>query len=122
MGSGETFTGHIDVLERKQYIFHDETLGKTFSVVDVPAEFRDACELARHEAIEAAVEHDEALMEKYLAGEELSLEEIRGAIRAATVAMEFVPVLCGASFKNKGVQALLDAWPPLTPTSGSYPE
>ncbi|WP_353269068.1 elongation factor G [Gemmatimonas sp.] len=109
VGSGETFTGHIDVLERKQYIFHDETMGKTFSVVDVPAEFKDACELARHEAIEAAVEHDEALMEKYLAGEELSMDEIRSAIRAATIAMEFIPVLCGASFKNKGVQALLDA-------------
>ena len=109
VGSGETFTGHIDVLERKQYIFHDETMGKTFTVVDVPAEFADACELARHEAIEAAVEHDDALMEKYLAGEELTLDEIRGAIRKATIAMEFVPVLCGASFKNKGVQALLDA-------------
>jgi elongation factor G len=109
VGSGETFTGHIDVLERKQYVFHDETLGKTFSVVDVPEEFRDRVEQARHEAIEAAVEHDEALMEKYLAGEELSLEEIRRAIRQATIAMEFVPVLCGASFKNKGVQALLDA-------------
>jgi elongation factor G len=109
VGSGETFTGHIDVLERKQYIFHDETLGKTFSVVDVPAEFKEACELARHEAIEAAVEHDEALMEKYLAGEELSMEEIRRAIRQATIAMEFIPVFCGASFKNKGVQALLDA-------------
>ncbi|HMS02720.1 MAG TPA: elongation factor G, partial [Gemmatimonadaceae bacterium] len=109
VGSGETFTGHIDVLERKQYIFHDETMGKTFSVVDVPAEFQDACELARHEAIEAAVEHDEALMEKYLGGEELTLDEIRRAIRQATIAMEFVPVLCGASFKNKGVQALLDA-------------
>jgi elongation factor G len=109
VGSGETFTGHIDVLERKQYIFHDETLGKTFSVVDVPAEFQDACELARHEAIEAAVEHDEALMEKYLAGEELSMAEIRRAIRQATIAMEFIPVFCGASFKNKGVQALLDA-------------
>ena len=109
VGSGETFTGHIDVLERKQYIFHDETMGKTFSVVDVPAEFKDACEQARHEAIEAAVEHDEALMEKYLAGEELSMDEIRRAIRQATIAMEFVPVLCGASFKNKGVQALLDA-------------
>ncbi|WP_434480073.1 elongation factor G [Gemmatimonas sp.] len=109
VGSGETFTGHIDVLERKQYIFHDETMGKTFSVVDVPAEFKDACELARHQAIEAAVEHDEALMEKYLAGEELSMDEIRSAIRAATIAMEFIPVLCGASFKNKGVQALLDA-------------
>jgi elongation factor G len=109
VGSGETFTGHIDVLERKQYIFHDETMGKTFSVVDVPAEFQDACELARHEAIEAAVEHDDALMEKYLAGEELSMAEIRSAIRKATIAMEFIPVLCGASFKNKGVQALLDA-------------
>jgi len=109
VGSGETFTGHIDVLERKQYIFHDETMGKTFSVMDVPAEFKDACEQARHEAIEAAVEHDEALMEKYLAGEELSMDEIRSAIRAATIAMEFIPVLCGASFKNKGVQALLDA-------------
>ena len=109
VGSGETFTGHVDVLERKQYIFHDETMGKTFSVVDVPAEFKDACEQARHEAIEAAVEHDEALMEKYLAGEELSMDEIRQAIRKATIAMEFIPVFCGASFKKKGVQALLDA-------------
>jgi elongation factor G len=109
VGSGETFTGHIDVLERKQYIFHDETMGKTFSVVDVPEEFKAACEQARHEAIEAAVEFDEALMEKYLAGEELSMDEIRQAIRKATIAMEFIPVFCGASFKNKGVQALLDA-------------
>ena len=109
VGSGETFTGHIDVLERKQYIFHDETMGKTFSVVEVPAEFKDACEQARHEAIEAAVEYDEALLEKYLAGEELSMAEIRQAIRKATIAMEFIPVFCGASFKNKGVQALLDA-------------
>ena len=109
VGSGETFTGHIDVLERKQYIFHDETMGKTFSVVEVPEEFKEACELARHEAIEAAVEHDESLMEKYLAGEELSMDEIRRAIRQATIAMEFIPVFCGASFKNKGVQALLDA-------------
>ncbi|HEU5173255.1 MAG TPA: elongation factor G [Gemmatimonadaceae bacterium] len=109
VGSGELFTGHIDVIERKQYIFDDSTMGKTFQVVDVPADMRDAVEAARHEAVEAAVEHDEELMEKYLAGEELSVEEIRRAIRKATVAMEFVPVLCGASFKNKGVQALLDA-------------
>jgi elongation factor G len=109
VGSGELFTGHIDVIERKQYIFDEATLGKTFTVVDVPADFADAVEEARHAAIEAAVEHDEALMEKYLAGEELSIDEIRGAIRKATIAMEFVPVFCGASFKNKGVQALLDA-------------
>src|SRR5665647_122405 len=109
VGSGELFTGHIDVIERKQYIFDDATLGKSFAVVDLPEEYRDACEQARHEAVEAAVEHDEELMQKYLDGEELSVEEIRRAIRKATIAMEFVPVLCGASFKNKGVQALLDA-------------
>jgi elongation factor G len=111
VGSGELFTGHIDVLERKQYIFDEETLGKTFTVVDVPAEYRDAVEQVRHDVIDAAVSasHDEALLEKYLGGQELTVEEIRQAIRAATIAGQLVPVLCGASFKNKGVQALLDA-------------
>ncbi|MDB4887401.1 MAG: translation elongation factor [Gemmatimonadetes bacterium] len=109
VGSGELFTGHIDVIERKQYIFDDSSLGKSFQVVDVPAEYKDACEAARFEAIEAAVEFDDVVMEKYLNGAELTIDEIRAAIRKATIAMEFVPVLCGASFKNKGVQALLDA-------------
>ncbi|NUQ11773.1 MAG: elongation factor G [Gemmatimonadaceae bacterium] len=109
VGSGELFTGHIDVIERKEYIFHEETLGKTFDIVEVSPEFVDRMEQARHDLIEAAVEHDEQLLEKYLAGQELTVEEIRRAIRKATVAMQFVPVLCGASFKNKGVQALLDA-------------
>ncbi|MFL6779293.1 MAG: elongation factor G, partial [Sphingomicrobium sp.] len=109
VGSGELFTGHIDVIERKQYIFDEASLGKTFEVVDVPPEYKDAVEAARHEAVEAAVEHDDELMTKYLDGAELSIDEIRRAIRKATIAMEFVPVLCGASFKNKGVQALLDA-------------
>jgi elongation factor G len=109
VGSGELFTGHIDVIERKQYIFDEASLGKTFEVVDVPDEYKEACEAARHEAVEAAVEHDDELMTKYLDGAELSIDEIRRAIRKATIAMEFVPVLCGASFKNKGVQALLDA-------------
>ncbi|MBX7117947.1 MAG: elongation factor G [Gemmatimonadaceae bacterium] len=109
VGSGELFTGHIDIIERKQYIFDNETLGKTFTVVDVPAEFKDAVEKARHDLIEMVVEHDEQLIEKYLAGEELTNDEIRHAIRSATTKMKFVPILCGASFKNKGVQALLDA-------------
>jgi elongation factor G len=78
-------------------------------VLDVPAEYHDAVEQARHDAIDAAVEYDEVLMEKYLAGETLTVDEIRSAIRKATIAMEFIPVFCGASFKNKGVQALLDA-------------
>jgi elongation factor G len=109
VGTGELFTGHIDVIERREYIFHEETLGKTFDIVDVSPEFVDRMEQVRHELIEAAVEHDEQLLEKYLAGAELTVEEIRRAIRKATIAMQFVPVLCGASFKNKGVQALLDA-------------
>jgi elongation factor G len=111
VGSGELFTGHIDVIERKQYIFDEGTLGKTFTVVDVPEEYRAAVEQARHDLIDHAVatSHDDALMEKYLGGEELSIDEIRTAIRKSTIAMEMVPVLCGASFKNKGVQALLDA-------------
>ncbi|GMV10899.1 MAG TPA: elongation factor G [Gemmatimonadaceae bacterium] len=109
VGSGELFTGHIDVVERKEYIFHEETLGRTFDVREVPEEFREVVERARHELIEAIVEHDEVLMERYLAGEELSVDEIRGLIRTATCAMKFTPILCGASFKNKGVQALLDA-------------
>jgi elongation factor G len=109
VGSGELFTGHIDVIARKQYIFDEETLGKTFTVVDVPADMKDAVEQARHELIEAAVTHDEQLIEKYLNGEELTDDEIRHAIRAATIGGFITPVLCGASFKNKGVQALLDS-------------
>jgi elongation factor G len=111
VGSGELFTGHIDVIERKQYIFDEETLGKTFTVVDVPAEYAAQVEQVRHDLIDhaVAVAHDDSLMEKYLGGEELTVAEIRGAIRKATVTGAMVPVLCGASFKNKGVQALLDA-------------
>ena len=109
VGNGETFTGHIDVIERKQYIFDDESLGKTFTVTAVPAELHDATEKARREVIDAAVAHDETVIEKYLGGEELTITEIKHAIRTATVGNHIVPVLCGASFKNKGVQALLDA-------------
>lgn len=109
VGSGELFTGHIDVIERKQYIFDEETLGKTFTVTEIPDTFKEAAEAARHAVIEAAVSHDDDLMHKYLEGEELSLDEIRRAIRKATVGGHITPVLCGASFKNKGVQALLDA-------------
>jgi len=109
VGSGDTFTGHIDVIERKQYIFDEESLGKKFQVVDVPEQFKAAVEEARHAVLEAAVSHDESVLEKYLDGAELSDDEIRHAIRVATIGGHIVPVLCGASFKNKGVQALLDA-------------
>jgi elongation factor G len=109
VGSGEMFTGHIDILRRVEVAFDAETLGKTFTEFPVPEAYRQRVEAARHELIEAAVEHDEVLLEKYLGGAELSYEEIQRAIRKATTSGSIVPVLCGASFKNKGVQALLDA-------------
>jgi elongation factor G len=111
IGSGELFTGHIDVIERKQYIFDDATLGKTFTVSDVPEDMKALVESTRHELVEAAVMHDDLLIEKFLAqgADSLTVAEIRHAIRVATIKMAFCPVLCGASFKNKGVQALLDA-------------
>src|SRR6476619_6309602 len=77
VGSGELFTGHIDVIERKQYIFDEDTLGKTFEVVDVPADYHDAVEQARHDLIDHAVANDDDVMEKYLSGEELTNDEIR---------------------------------------------
>src|SRR4026209_2271973 len=109
VGSGELFTGHIDVLRRVEVIFDDATLGKEFEEMPVPEAYRERGGTARRGVIEAAVEHDDKLMQKYLDGAELSLEEIHIAIRKATCAGAIVPVLCGASFKNKGVQALLDA-------------
>jgi len=121
VGTGETFTGHIDVIERKQYIFDDESLGKEFQITDVPEEYREAMEKARHDVIEAAVSHDEALIEKYFSGTDLTTDEIRHAIRSATVGGFIVPVLCGAAFKNKGVQAMLDAVVDFLPSPEDVP-
>ncbi len=109
MGSGELFTGHIDVLRRVAVVFDEDTLGKTFTEGPVPATYVDAMEKARHDVIEAAVEHDDQLLEKYLSGTELTFADIQRAIRKSVVGGFIVPILCGASFKNKGVQALLDA-------------
>jgi elongation factor G len=121
VGNGETFTGHIDVIERKQYIFDDESLGKKFEITEVPEQYREAMEKARHDVIEAAVSHDEALIEKYFSGTDLTNDEIRHAIRSATVGGFIVPVLCGAAFKNKGVQAMLDAVVDFLPSPEDVP-
>jgi elongation factor G len=121
VGNGETFTGHIDVIERKQYIFDDESLGKKFEIAEVPEQYREAMEKARHDVIEAAVSHDEALIEKYFSGKELTTDEIRHAIRSSTVGGFIVPVLCGAAFKNKGVQAMLDAVVDFLPSPEDVP-
>jgi elongation factor G len=109
VGSAESFTGHIDLIRRVEVVFDEDTLGKTFTEMPVPDAYRERVEKLRHDLIEAAVEQDETLLEKYLGGHELNEEEIYRVIRKATIKGGLVPVLCGASFKNKGVQALLDA-------------
>jgi elongation factor G len=109
VGSGELFTGHIDVLRNVEIVFDDETLGKTYTEMPVPEQYQPMVEQYRREMLEAAVEFDDVLMEKYLGGTDLTFDEVQSVIRKATCAGSIVPVLCGASFKNKGVQALLDA-------------
>jgi len=107
LGEGELFTGVVDIIERKATIYEDEMGSKT-SVGEVPDGLKDKIEELRHQLLEAAVEHDDLLIEKYLGGAELTNEELRQAIRAATIKGAIFPVFCGSAFKNKGVQSLLD--------------
>ena len=107
LGEGELFTGHVDIVERKSIIYRDE-MGADIVEGEVPDGLKDKIEELRSTLLEAAIEHDDDLIEKYLAGDELSDEEFRHAIRAATNKGVLFPVFCGSAFKNKGVQALLD--------------
>jgi elongation factor G len=107
MGEGELFTGVIDIVRNVGIVWEDE-LGSKFSEHPVPEDLKDKVKQYRHDLIEAAVETDDVLLEKYLGGEELSEEEIQRAIRGATIGGHIFPVFCGSAFKNKGVQALLD--------------
>ncbi len=106
-GEGEDFDGVIDVVEGIAYIYQDE-LGSRYEERDVPEKYREKVDAVRHALLEAAVEHDDEALEKYLGGEELTVEELRKAIRAATLSGELFPVFCGSAFKNKGVQLLLN--------------
>jgi elongation factor G len=109
LGEGELFTGIIDILGRVEIVFDEASLGVRWTEGPVPDAMRERVEALRHELVEAAVEHDEGLLEKYLEGHDPTDEELRAAIRKATTAGAMVPVLCGSAFKNKGVQRLLDA-------------
>ena len=109
IGAEDNFEGIIDLVTMKEYLFKDETMGADYEVVDIRAELADAAQEAREHMIESVVETDDELMEKYFGGEEISEEEIKKALRAATIEGTVVPVLCGTAFKNKGIQPLLDA-------------
>ncbi len=109
VGAEDGFEGVVDLMEMKAIIWLEETLGAKYEIVDIPAELQDKAQEWHEKMVETIVETDDELMEKYLEGQDISVEELRKALRKATINRQLVPVLCGSAFKNKGVQPLLDA-------------
>jgi len=109
IGKEDYFRGCIDLVTMKALLWDDESMGAKYDVAEIPAELADEADAAREFMLEEICANDEALMEKYLGGEELTIDEVKAGIRRATLALEINPVLCGSAFKNKGVQTLLDA-------------
>ncbi|WP_191559300.1 elongation factor G [Metabacillus idriensis] len=108
IGAEDEFVGIIDLVENVAYIYEDD-LGTRSEAMEIPDEYKELAEEWRGKLVEAVAELDEELMMKYLEGEELTIEELKAAIRKGTVNVEFYPVICGSAFKNKGVQLMLDA-------------
>ncbi|MCF6265168.1 MAG: elongation factor G [Desulfuromusa sp.] len=109
IGAEEDFRGLVDLVTMEAIVWDDESMGSKYSIIDIPADMADDVEMAREALLEEISSNDDELMEKYLGGEELTLDEIKAAIRKGTRDIAFCPVLCGSAFKNKGVQTLLDA-------------
>ena len=108
IGAEDLFEGVIDLVEMKA-IYNEGSVGENLVVKEIPAEYQDQAEEYREKLIEAVAEFDEDFMEKYLGGEEITIDELKAAIRKATLSVEFFPVVCGSAFKYKGVQPMLDA-------------
>ena len=109
IGAEENFKGIVDLIQMKAIVWNDESMGAKYDVEEIPADLLEKANEYREKLLEAAAEQDEALMEKYLGGEELSIEEIKKGVKIGCLNMSLIPMLCGSSFKNKGVQTLLDA-------------
>ena len=110
IGDEEDFKGIVDLVKNRAIVWHEENYGSTFDVVDIPDNLKDEAEKLRGELIEAVAEYDENLLEKYFEDpNSISEDEVHNALRAATQEMKIIPMICGSSFKNKGVQFLLDA-------------
>ncbi len=121
IGSADTFSGIVDLLERKALYWDDESQGAVVREEAVPQALADDVELARDQLVERLADVDDAVMAKYLDGQEVSVEELRAAIRRATLDLAVIPVLCGSAFKNKGVQPLLDAVVAYLPSPADVP-
>ena len=109
IGAEENFKGVVDLIQMKAIVWNDESMGAKYDIEDIPADLMDKAKEYREKLLESVAEQDEVLMEKYLGGEELSVDEIKKGIKAGCLNMSLIPMLCGSSFKNKGVQTLLDA-------------
>ena len=109
IGSEENFKGVVDLVEMVGIVWNDESMGALYDVIEIPEELKEQAQEYRDAMIEEISSHDDALMDKYLGGEALTKEEIKNAIRQCTLDIKICPVICGSSFKNKGVQNLLDA-------------
>ncbi|MGL2619465.1 elongation factor G [Helicobacter pylori] len=109
IGAEDTFIGVIDLVQMKAIVWNNETMGAKYDVEEIPSDLLEKAKQYREKLVEAVAEQDEALMEKYLGGEELNIEEIKKGIKTGCLNMSLIPMLCGSSFKNKGVQTLLDA-------------
>jgi len=109
IGAEDSFIGVVDLFNMKAIVWDGDELGAKFSEKEIPAELVDLAQEWREKMVEAIVETDEALMDKYFGGEEITVEELKKALRKATINRELVPMLCGTAFKNKGIQPLLDA-------------
>ena len=108
IGKEDTFKGIVDLFEMQAYIFNNDK-GDDITIGEIPADLKDQAEEYREKLVEQCAELDEEIMEKYLEGEELTIEELKGALRKGTIAGDAIPCLCGTAYKNKGVQKLLDA-------------
>ncbi len=109
IGVESEFEGVVDLITMKAVVWRDESLGAKFDIVEIPADLKEKAEEYHAKMIEIAVEADDAILEKYLSGEEITTEELKRCIRKGVLTQKFFPVLCGTAFKNKGVQLLLDA-------------
>ncbi len=109
IGTGEMFTGIVDLLSMKAILYNDSSLGAHYEYADIPNDMMEEAEKWRHHLIEETASYDEHLMEKYLEEEEITVDELKAAIRKGCLDNTFIPTLCGSAFKNKGVQRLLDA-------------
>ena len=109
IGKEDTFKGVVDLIEQKACVYHENDKGISFETLPVPDDMKAAVEKARETLIEALADNDDSIMEKYLEGAEISVEDIKKALRKCVIAMKITPVLCGSAYKNKGIQFLLDA-------------